>query len=285
MTRAAILFAIAALLAGCVTDQPQPREPVVMPETNPVIDGQASKDETVTDAAARVDAVVAKDAPQIVQPVKEQTDRIREAVAANPAADVKRLADQFTEALATLREQLAAADTRAAKLDGIISRMRSAEQRSQAVWFRGVALGAMVLAGLLGWARQIQLAAAAALGAILCLGLAQLVSQSWFMPACAVAVGAILIGFGWAAVHAYRKHELAGKVEKEAAKLKDTLTRVVPAVDSVIEEVGDAGSALKAKLRAAMTGADGAKAKATIHEIRAASKLTEAVKANTSGTP
>ena len=180
--------------------------------------------------------------------------------------------------LEALREQLAAADARSVKLEAAIERMRSAEQRSQALWFRGVGLGAMVLAGLLGWARQIQLAAAAALCGILCLGLAQLVSQSWFMPACAVAVGAILIGFGWAAVHAYRKQELAGKVEKEAAKLKDTLARVVPAVDSVMEEVGDASASLKAKLRAAMTGADGAKAKATIHEIRAAAKLTEAIK-------
>ena len=272
------ILLLAALCGGCVSDKPQPREHVATPDAARVVVGQAGKDETVLDAANTVDAVVAKEAPQVVEPVKEQTDRIREAVAANPAADIKRLADQFTTALEALREQLAAADARSVKLEAAIERMRSAEQRSQALWFRGVGLGAMVLAGLLGWARQIQLAAAAALCGILCLGLAQLVSQSWFMPACAVAVGAILIGFGWAAVHAYRKQELAGKVEKEAAKLKDTLARVVPAVDSVMEEVGDASASLKAKLRAAMTGADGAKAKATIHEIRAAAKLTEAIK-------
>lgn len=272
----ALLIVLAVLCGGCVSDKPQPREPVATPEAAPIVAGQASKDETVTDAAGKIDAVVDKEAPQIAEPVKDQTDRIREAVAANPAADIKRMADQFTAALTDLRGQLAAADARAAKLAAALDRMRSAEQRSQALWFRGVALGAFALAGLLGWAKQTHLAAAAALCGILCLGLAQLVSQSWFMPACAVSVGAILIGFGWAAVHAYRKQELAGKVEKEAAKLKDTLTRVVPAVDSAIEEVGEASASLKAKLRAAMTGADGAKAKATIHEIRAAAKLTEA---------
>ena len=272
----ALLIVLAVLCGGCVSDKPQPREPVATPEAAPVVAGQASKDETVTDAAGKIDAVVAKDAPQVADPVKEQTDRIREAVAANPATDIKRLADQFTDALAALREQLATADARNAKLEALLERMRSAEQRSQALWFRGIALGAFALAGLLGWAKQTHIAAASALCGILCLGLAQLVSQSWFMPACAVTVGAVLTGFGWAAIHAYRKQELARKVEKEAAKLKDTLVRVVPAVDSVMEEVGEASASLKAKLRAAMTGADGAKAKATIHEIRAASKLTEA---------
>ena len=80
----------------------------------------------------------------------------------------------------------------------------------------------------------------------------------------------------WAAVHAYRKRELAEKAEKEAAKLKDTLVRVVPAVDSVIEQGGATVADIKAKLRAAMSGTTGAQAKATIHEIRAAAKLTEA---------
>ena len=276
MTRAAYTLAALLLLTACATEPVAVRAPVAAPEAAPVVAGQVTKDTTVKASADRIDGIVQGD--PVAAPVRVETDAIRAAVAANPAADVKALAVQFEEAIKLLREQLAAADARSTKLDGIIDRMRSAEQRSQALWFRGVAIGAMALAGLLGWARQTQLAAAAAFCGILCLGLAQLVSQSWFMPACAVVVGAVLIGFSWAAAHAYRKHELAGKVEKEAAKLKDTLTRVVPAVDEAIEEVGGASKALKAKLRAAMTGADGAKAKATIHEIRAEAKLTEAIK-------
>lgn len=271
---ACLCIALALVAGGCAHEQAHvPRAPVAVPVADPVVAGQQSKDESVTASANSIDKIV--EATPEAAPVRVETDFIRAAVAANPAADVKLLVVQFEEAVRLLREQLTAADARAAKLAATVERMQSAEQRSQAIWFRGVALGAMVLAGLLGWARQIQLAAAAALCGILCLGLAQLVSQSWFMPACAVACGAILVGFGWAAVHAYRKHELAAKVEKEAAKLKDTLVRVVPAVDSAIDDLGTAGAAVKTRLRAAMAGAAGTQAKATIHEIRAAAKLTE----------
>lgn len=263
------------LLAGCKTDETTvPRPPIQTPIAAPTIAGQMGKDETVVGSANKIDEIV-KDEPKVAAPVKEETDRIREAIAENPAAEIKRLADQFEAAIKALREQLVAADRRAEQLTETVERLRDGEMKAQARDLRYGAFAALGIAALLGWAQQLKLAAAAALVGLLAFGLAQLVSQPWFMPACAVAVALALAAFGWAAVHAYRKHELATKVEKEAAKLKDALVRVVPAVDSAIEEVGAAGAKIKAKLRDAMKGDAGKQAKATIHEVRAAAKLTE----------
>ena len=276
MTMRPLAIATLLLLAGCKTDETTvPRAPVATPDAAPVVAGQMGKDETVVQSADKIDEIV-KDEPKVAEPVKVETDRIREAVTANPASDIKRLADQFDEAIRLLRGQLTAADKRAEQLAAQIERLRDAEQRAQVRDLRYLAFGALGIAALLGWAKQIQFAAIFAIGGVLAFGLAQLVSQPWFMSACSVVVALILAGVTWAAAHAYRKHELAAKVEKEAAKLKDTLVRVVPAVDSAIEEVGEAGAKIKAKLRAAMAGAAGKQAKATVHEIRAAAKLGEA---------
>lgn len=272
LTPALVLLMLS--LAGCLHEPVQPpRVPVTTPTAAPIVAGQQSKDATVTASADKIDSIV--DGKPEAAPVKVETDSIRAAVAANPAADVKLLATQFDEAIRLLREQLAAADARAKKLEALVENLRNSEMKAQARDLRIGALIALALAGLLAYARQILWSAALGLIAILAFGLAQLVSQPWFMTACTVVVVLILAAVGWAAVHAYRKHELAAKVEKEAAKLKDALVRVVPAVDSAIDELGDAGAKVKAKLRSAMTGATGAKAKATIHEIRAAAKLSE----------
>lgn len=272
-----LLATIILALAGCVTqpiEQPS-RDPVAAPKSAPTIEGQAKKDATVVGSANRIDGIVQQDAPQISAPVRVETDAIRAAVAANPAADVKALAAQFEEAINLLREQLSAADKRAAQLAAQVERLQDSEQRTQVRDLRYIAFGALAIAALLGLAKQLQFAAIFAVGGVLSFGLAQLVSQPWFSTACTVVVAGILAGVTWAAVHAYRKRELATKVEAEAAKLKDTLARVVPAIDSVIEQGGAAGADIKAKLRAAMTGGTGKIAKATVHEIRAAAKLTE----------
>lgn len=271
----ALLLCMLALVAGgCAHEQAHvPRAPVAVPVADPVVAGQQSKDEIVTASANSIDKIV--EATPEAAPVKAETDSIRAAVAANPAADVKLLVVQFEEAVRLLREQLTAADKRATQLAAAVESLRNAEMRAQAKSLRVGALAAIALAGLLAYARQFVWAGALGAGSVLAFGLAQLVSQPWFMTACTVVVVLILAAVGWAAVHAYRKHELAAKVEKEAAKLKDALVRVVPAVDSAIDELGDAGAKVKAKLRSAMTGATGAKAKATIHEIRAAAKLSE----------
>lgn len=275
MTMRRLAPLLCLLLAGCLHEPVQPpRAPVATPTAAPIVAGQQGKDESVVASANTIDSIV--DGKPEAAPVKVETDSIRAAVAANPAADVKLLATQFDEAIRLLREQLAAADARAKKLDALVENLRNSEMKAQARDLRIGALIALALAGLLAYARQILWSAALGLIAILAFGLAQLVSQPWFMTACTVVVVLILAAVGWAAVHAYRKHELAAKVEKEAAKLKATLVRVVPAVDSVMEEVGAARAAIQAKLRAAMTGTDGAIAKATIHEIRAEAKLAEA---------
>lgn len=271
-----LILAVFALLAGCPKVPAPARRPVDIPASAPVVAGQLGKDEAVVRSAGEIDRVVERDAPQVADPVKQQTDAIRAAVSANPASDVKALAAQFEDALRLLREQLAAADKRVAQLAAQVESLHNAEQKAQASDLRKVAFGLLALAGLLGWARQPMWAAASALGALLCFGVAQIISQPWFMPACAVAVALGLGAFGWAAVHAYRKHELAAKVEKEAAKFKDALSRVVPALDSALDEVGAAGAEIKEKLRSAMTGSNGAAAKATIHEVRASAKLAEA---------
>lgn len=262
MTRLLPLALLA--LAGCVA-QPvsKPAAPVVTPKPAPIVNGQTEKDATVVGAADRIDGIVQGEA--VAAPVRVETDTIRAAVAANPASDVKALAAQFEEAIKLLREQLAASDKRAKQLDAQIESLRDAEMKAQARDLRYAAFGLLAFAGLLGWAKQTMWSAASAIGALLCFGAAQIISQPWFMPACAVAVALGLAAFGWAAVHAYRKNELATRTGKVAAVAKTA----VPVLDAAYEQADETTRRwLDAHVFDPLSSLMNRDEKATVHEIR-----------------
>ncbi len=276
---AAILAAATCFMAACsnVPQYHMPATPVVTPNSKPVVEGQKEKDNTVLVAADKVDKIVSSDAPAVAAPVKEQTDQIRAAVAANPAVEIANLVTRFDEALRLLREQLKSAELARDNAEKRANQLEDAELKTQARTLRLVAIGLLAVSGLLVYSRLIQYAMAAGGGALLCFGLAQLVSQPWFMWACTGVVGLVLAGFGVAAVHAYRKGELGTKVEKEATRLKATLSKVVPAIDSAMADLDDASKKLLVdRLRDLMK--DDPDTQAVVHEVRAALKVEQATK-------
>lgn len=266
-------------LGACVSQHPvaPSHPPVQTPDAKPVLEGQKDKDNTVVTAANKVDLIVSSDAPAVSAPVKEQTDQIRAAVAANPAVEIAKMVSRFDEAVSLLREQLKTEQEARQKAEKRAASLEDAELKTQARTLRLVAIGLLAVAGLLVYSRLIQYALAAGGGALLCFGLAQLVSQPWFMWACTGVVGLILTGFGIAAVHAYRKGELGTKVEKEATRFKATLSKVVPAIDSAMADLDDASKKLLVeRLRDLMK--DDPDTQAVVHEVRAALKLEQASK-------
>lgn len=283
------------MLAGCATSTgsgsrllpwnwfasapatPTAPKPVVVPPPNaaPVVAGQQKKDDQVLGAAGKIDDIVA--GSPTAEPVQEQTDAIRAAVAANPAADVAAVVASFgvviqsySKAIAVYDDRTAAADKRAAVAEARVKALEDAELKAQAKTLRFAGLAALLVAGLLGYARQLPLAAAAALGGLVCLGLAQLVSQPWFMPAVAVAVAVVLVAVGIAAFHAYRKGDLAKKTQNEAARLKSTLARIIPTLDAAYDGAeADVREVLDKTVFSSLSRVMNTDDKATVHELRA----------------
>jgi len=216
------------MATGCkAVPVPTSRPPV---NSAPVIAGQLGKDATIIEEAAKIDAI----APE----AKPHTDAQRAAVAANPAQDVAKLVAEFEK-----RETDAAKETAAiiAGLRKEVEDLKSAEQRKQVATCRWIGFGLLGVALLLGYARQMQFAAVAGGIGMLSLGLAQLLAQPWFTVALNCAIGVAIIGLIAAAVHAYRKGDLAQKTAHEAEKLKGTLSVMVPALDGALKDI-DAAS-------------------------------------------
>jgi len=85
------LLALLAMASGCATHR-QPAPPRPLPASGPIIEGQSTKDATITTAAAAID--------EITPEAKPHTDAQRAAIAAAPAADVARLDAEWRATLA-----------------------------------------------------------------------------------------------------------------------------------------------------------------------------------------
>jgi len=238
---------VCLLFTGCNTARKL--SPAV--ESAPILASQEGKDTTIVSEAAKIDAI----APA----AKPHTDAQRAAVAAAPAADVAKLVNGYDAKIKELTDQIVG-------LNKMIENLKDAEQKKQVATLRWFGLGALAIAGLLAWAQQVRFAAVGALVGIVSLGLAQLISQPWFMPAVAIASGVALLALGWAAWHAYEKGTLARKVELESSRLKNALTTIVPAVDSAIDSLDDAA---KTVVKNALSRSMDADHKRLIKEIRA----------------
>ena len=244
---AVILLAVLFALNGCNTA----RKPSPAIEPAPILASQEGKDTTIVSEAAKIDAI----APA----AKPHTDAQRAAVAAAPAADVAKLVNGYEAKVKELTDQIVG-------LNKMIENLKDAEQKKQVATLRWFGLGALAIAGLLAWAQQVRFAAVGALVGIVSLGLAQIISQPWFMPTVGIASAVALIALGWAAWHAYKKGTLARNVESEASRLNAALTTIVPAVDSAIESLDDAA---KTVIKNALSRSMDADHKRLIKEIRA----------------
>lgn len=247
-----VFAAMTSLFAGCR------HAPAIAPSapSAPVIASQEGKDTAILAEAVKIDAI----APA----AKVHTDAQRAAVAAAPAADIKRILTEKDAIISAYQGEVK-------KLNDRIDDLKDAELKKQTAWLRWFGFGALAVAGLLAWARQLQFAATAGLVGIAALGLAQLISQPWFMPAVSIVAGLALAAVGFIAYKKYQKDTLAKSIAADAERMKSALTTIVPAVDSALESLD---AAAKTTVKSVLSRALDSDHKALIHEVRAKLKST-----------
>jgi len=236
-------------LAGCSSTRAKAPTTV---ESASTLDTQKGKDRTIIAEADKIDAV----APA----AKPHTDAQRAAVAAAPAADVATLVKSFESQIADLVRDNAAKDKQ-------INDLKDAELKKQTAWLRWFGFGALAVAGLLAWARQFEFSATAALVGVASLGLAQLISQPWFMPAVSITAGLALLTVGFIGYKKYQKDTLARSIAADADRMKSALVTIVPAVDSALAALD---SAAQSVVKSALSRAMDRDGKALVKEIKAA---------------
>lgn len=234
-------------VVGCST--PRTVRPAV--ESGPVVTSQEGKDRTVLSEAAKIETL----APQ----TKLHTDAQRAAVAAAPAADVSRLVNVYEAQIKDLNDRVAG-------LSKTIENLKDGELKKQAAWLRWFGLGAFAVAGLLVWARQFEFSATAALAGLVSLGLAQLISQPWFMPAVGIGAGLALAAVGYIGYRKHRKDTLARSIAVDAERMKSALITIVPAVDNALAALD---SAAQTVVKSALSRAMDNDHKTLIKEIKA----------------
>lgn len=217
-----IVFFVAALalFAGCNTNK-QVSAPIV---SAPILANQHEREKVQAQAVQTIDATVA--GTQVEQPVKVETAKIVKANADAPASQVDSMVKAYEAQIERLKEQVEAA--------------KNAELRTQARTLRWFGLGALAVAALLGYARQIQFAAISGLVGLGSLGLAQLVTQPWFMPAVTAVSGLILVAVGIVIYRSLKQGTLASKAANEAQQIKEALAVIVPVLDEAKSKLGDA---------------------------------------------
>ncbi|TAK98909.1 MAG: hypothetical protein EPO07_11330 [Verrucomicrobia bacterium] len=165
------------------------------------------------------------------------------------------------------------AQTNKTKYENQIKDLQDAERKSQVRYLRLAGLALLLIFGLAVGFGQIagaRIAWPLGLMGLMCLGLAQLVSQWWFMWACG---GVALAGLGlvaWWVWNHYHLGNLEQAVSQKATALQSTLGQVVPILDKAYDDAAPQfkdfmDTAIFQKLGTEMDSAH----KKVIHEIRA----------------
>lgn len=196
-------------------------------------------------------------------------------------ADAARAASAETDArLARERERQTIAEYEkkisedAAATQAKMDKLKDAEAHEQAKMLRWIAAGCLAIfllaTGFGQWAGA-KLTWPFGVTALLLFGLAQLVTQTWFIYATNGVLGVIAIVVGWWAWQHYKQHDLLKATEEKAAKLTSMAKPVVETLDTAYNT---AAPEIKVwlqehvfnQLDKKMDLAD----KATVHEVRAA---------------
>lgn len=238
MRAALTLFCFA--LAGCASSKVRVPAPHPVPVAT-ITANHAAKDATVAEEADKIDAI----APA----AKPHTDAQRAAIAAAPASELK-------PAFAILESRIAEQAGTIEKQAKHIAALQDAELRAQVRTMRWFGFGCILAAVALGYARQIQFAVVAGGLGALSLGAAQLwasvASHPLFQPVLGGGIVLALAGLAWAAIHAYKKGDLAAKTLREKERLTETLAVIVPALDDAKAELGEAFKPTLARLSSKM---------------------------------
>lgn len=223
------LLAIAVLFAGCNTKRDNPST-ASAPSPAPVLASHHEREKVQFKAAETIDVAVTGTA--VEAPVKVETAKIVQANKSASAGQIDELVAAFTAANKAQAEQIE-------KLTKQVESLKDAEMKTQARTLRWFGLGAIAVAALLGYARQIQFAAISALVGLGSLGLAQLVTQPWFMPAVTALCGLILAAVGVVIYRSLKQGTLSAKASQEAKEIREALSVIVPVLDEAKGKLGD----------------------------------------------
>lgn len=254
--------------------QPDPAEVAAAAERRALVEAGKAEE-------ARANALAAAKAGE------QLSERIRqlEADASTLRAERDRIAADFAAQAERNRvENQKAIDAALADAKKAQDKQHNAMLQSQAEKLTWIGIGcisaAVALAALIGFfgsllvLRKVGLyIAALALVGFLFLGAAQIVSQWWFMRACA---GAILIGCIWFGVWAWRhqkRGDLAEELQARTAKVAAVATTTVPILDAAYESAsGDVKAWLDTHIFDRLSSAMNGDTKAAVHAIRAEEK-------------
>jgi len=247
-----------AMLAACHAAPIRVRVPI--PESGAVVARQEAKDKTVLQSVDRIDTTVA-DTPA-AEPIRVQTDAIRDAVATAPAAEVADLAAAFAKAFDKQADTIATLETKLQKeeLKGT---------RADKRWLRSTAIVLLLsFAVTLIFGRDRAAARTWPLG-ILGLGLfalAEVIGTPAFQigTLILVALGAAYCVY-WL-IDRHKQGRLQQAIEKRAALLRE----IIPVLDEAYENASDdVKRLLDRNLFNRFSDRFDEEGKATIHELRA----------------
>jgi hypothetical protein len=227
--RMAFLSVILLALAGCQTGNKQPVPSA--PSPTPVISGHQEREAVQFKAAEAIDVTVK--GTSVETPVKAETAKIVKANQSAPASGIETLVKAYEATIDGQSKEIE-------KLSKQVEALKDAEMKTQARTLRWFGLGAIAIAALLGYARQIQFAAIAGLVGLGSLGLAQLVTQPWFMPAVTGVCAIILVAVGVVIYRSLKQGTLASKAADEAQQIKEALAVIIPVLDDAKSKLGDA---------------------------------------------
>lgn len=217
---------------------------------------------------AKADAIALADAKRAVDVLaKERDEAVKARDAANLARDaaVKTYTDQAEKNKLDFDK----------RLDDERNRVRL-EQARNLNWAAVISLALFGLGLGFGGLPGLQKTWPFGIIGILCFGLAQIVSQPWFMYAC-LAVVAIIVGLAifWVVKH-HQLGTLRQDAQQEAARFKEVLDSMVPILDEAYEKAEASGKELLDKsIFQPLSTLMNRDEKALVHSIRADVQLSK----------
>ena len=254
------LILIACLmLLGCVS--PRSQTPPAKPsaptkaEAGTVVTSHYQREAVQFEAAERINVVV--HGLPIETEVREQTGIIVDANRQASAQQIDALAAAFLSAGSAFDARHSEDQKSIAALTARVEKLLDAEMRATVAAFRKWGVSLVLIGVAVGVAaKMIPLGALIAGAGFLLLALAQIwvkvSTHPWFDAVAGALIIGIVGGIAWAVWHAYRKGDLTKKALAEADKMRGALAVIVPEIDSLKGQLGEAFkptlSALKGKM-------------------------------------
>lgn len=179
-----------------------------------MVKGQADKDRVIAAEADSIDKKVK--GTKVEADVKVSTDAQRNAVKTYPAEDVDRIVKEYQATVDALTKDVEAKSKQ-------IANLRDAEKKKQVLWLRLVGIAAVLGTAALVYFGLRAIAGLTGAIALLCLGMAQLISQPWFDVVFNCALGLAAAAFVGVGLYEFRGHARRRALSSsEAAKAKET---------------------------------------------------------------